>query len=398
MPDLYRRSIEIILANQHPSGAYVACPNFPTYRYTWFRDASFVAYAMDCVGEHASAGRFHAWAARAICERAGVIERGLEKADRGEKLADADVLHTRLTLEGRDGRRQKWGNFQLDGFGTWLWALEQHRRLCGETLPAEWLEAAGLAARYLAALWERPCYDCWEEHPERVHPYTLAAIYGGLKAYAGLAVPPPGLPQNHAFLILGEGQLAPQAPKDQESMILGEGQGVGETLAAIKEYIYAHFVWQGHFVKFAGEAGVDASLLGLAAPYGVVEPDDPLMRATVSEIERTLLDGGAGAHGAPYGGVHRYAADVYYGGGEWILLAAWLGWYYRMAGREAEVGPLLAWIEAQAAPDGSLPEQVSGKLLAPAQHAPWVAKWGPVATPLLWSHASYMILKKSPHA
>jgi len=340
MPDLYQRSIEIILANQHPSGAYVACPNFPTYRYTWFRDASFVAYAMDLAGQHESAARFHAWAARAICQRASVVERGLEKAARGEMLADADILHTRLTLDGRDGRRQKWGNFQLDGFGTWLWALEQHRRLCGETLPAEWLEAAGLAAKYLAALWGRPCYDCWEEHPERVHPYTLAAIYGGLKAW----------------------------------------DGVGETLAAIKAYIYAHFVWQGHFVKFAGEPAVDASLLGLAAPYGVVEPDDPLMLATVSEIERTLLDGG----------VHRYKADVYYGGGEWILL----GWYYRMAGREGEVGPLLEWIEAQAAPDGSLPEQVPAHLLAPAQQAPWVARWGPVASPLLWSHAKYMILKK----
>ena len=64
--DLFKRSIEIILANQHPSGAYVACPNFQTYRYCWFRDASFVAYAMELTGEGESAGRFNAWAARAV--------------------------------------------------------------------------------------------------------------------------------------------------------------------------------------------------------------------------------------------------------------------------------------------------------------------------------------------
>jgi len=26
--------------------------------------------------------------------------------------------------------------------------------------------------------------------------------------------------------------------------------------------------------------------------------------------------------------MHRYADDTYYGGGEWVLLATWLGWYY----------------------------------------------------------------------
>jgi len=32
------------------------------------------------------------------------------------------------------------------------------------------------------------------------------------------------------------------------------------------------------------------------------------------------------------GGVHRYATDTYYGGGEWVLLTAWLGWYYTKIG------------------------------------------------------------------
>ena len=103
--DLYARSIEIILANQHPGGAYIASPNFPTYHYTWFRDASFVAYAMDLAGETESAGRFHAWAGRAITSRAGVVRRALRKAAAGKPLLETDVLHTRLTLEGQDGTK-----------------------------------------------------------------------------------------------------------------------------------------------------------------------------------------------------------------------------------------------------------------------------------------------------
>ena len=361
MSDLYQCSIEIILANQHLSGAYVACPNFPTYRYTWFRDASFVAYAMDRAGQHESAARFHAWAACAVQARATVIQCGLKKAARGKPLADGDILHTRLTLEGQDVAQENWGNFQLDGFGTWLWALGQHQQLCHEPLPAEWLAAASLVAGYLAALWSRPCYDCWEEHPDKVHPYTLAAIYGGLKVYAEWA---------EQGIVTG---LAPEACR--------------QTLAAIRATIHLHFVYEGHFVKFSGEPAVDASLLGLAVPYGVVAPDDPLMAATVAEIERTLLNGG----------LRRYPTDTYYGGGEWILLTAWLGWYYREAGGEArqpKVEQILAWIEAHAAPDGSLPEQAAEHLNDLAHYQPWLSKWGPIASPLLWSHAKYMILKK----
>jgi len=44
--------------------------------------------------------------------------------------------------------------------------------------------AAGLVANYLTALWQLPCYDCWEEYPDKMHPHTLAAIYGGLKAHS----------------------------------------------------------------------------------------------------------------------------------------------------------------------------------------------------------------------
>ncbi len=125
MPDLYQRSIEIILENQSASGAYVASPNFPTYRYCWFRDGSFIAYSMDLAGKHESAACFHDWAARAINRRRDVVRRKPGRVLRGSTgvLRDTDVLHTRLTLEGEDGAEVGWGNFQLDGFCTWLWAL-----------------------------------------------------------------------------------------------------------------------------------------------------------------------------------------------------------------------------------------------------------------------------------
>ncbi len=350
MNDLFQRSVNIILQNQTQSGAYLASPNFPTYHYCWFRDGSFIAYAMDLVGEHESARRFHQWAATAVSARAEVVERAIAKASRREPLTGTDYLHTRYAPDGTEVAGVEWPNFQLDGFGTWLWALGEHARLTrgAHSLPPQWLRAAGHLADYLTALWALPCYDCWEEFPNRVHPHTLAAIFGGLAAHSGLT-----------------------------------GADHGPTLSAIQEFVRRRGAAKGGFAKFIGSQEVDASLLGLAVPYGVVAPDDPLMLTTVHRIEQELRRGG---------GVHRYAADTYYGGGEWVLLTAWLGWYYAQAGEWDKAQNTLRWVEAQADSQGRLTEQVPATLNAPAHYTAWRERWGEVANPLLWSHAKYLVL------
>jgi GH15 family glucan-1,4-alpha-glucosidase len=196
-------------------------------------------------------------------------------------------------------------------------------------------------------LWAQPCFDCWEEFPDKVHTHTLAAIYGGLQAYSQLV----------------EAGLSP-------------------TLAAIRQFIFDAQMVNGRFVKFAGSTVVDASLLGLATPYRVVEPGHPAMRATVAQITAELGRGG---------GLHRYAADTYYGGGEWVLLTAWLAWYYAEQGEASMAQSALSWVEAQADQQGQLPEQVPNNLNDPGYLQPWQARWGQIANPLLWSHAQYLI-------
>jgi GH15 family glucan-1,4-alpha-glucosidase len=137
---------------------------------------------------------------------------------------------------------------------------------------------------------------------------------------------------------------------------------------------------------------VDASLLGLAVPYGVVSPDDPIMIRSVEYIESTILQDG---------GVHRYAEDSYFGGGAWILLTAWLGWYYsELAAKrpdlasdlQPKIQTCMNWIETQAEGDHYLPEQVPENLNHPPYLTTWVERWGDIASPLLWSHANYILL------
>jgi GH15 family glucan-1,4-alpha-glucosidase len=95
---------------------------------------------------------------------------------------------------------------------------------------------------------------------------------------------------------------------------------------------------------------------------------------------------------SPGGGVHRHLDDVYYGGGEWLLLTAMLGLAEPERGEER-----LEWIAAHATPEGRLPEQSQDHLLHPETYDAWVAKWGEPPRPLLWSHAMFLILDHELH-
>jgi GH15 family glucan-1,4-alpha-glucosidase len=346
---LIERSLQIILENQASSGAFIACPTFPTYAFCWFRDSSYIAYALDLYGQHEPAARFHAWVASVVNRRVDVIERALQKTAVGQPLTDEDVLHTRYTLDGKENTATFWENFQLDGFGTWLWSLAEHQKLTAKPLPEEWLQSGRSIADYIEGLWRFPCYDCWEEFRNEIHPHTLAAIYGGLKSYGELT-----------------------------------GDHREQALRGIFLFLQENGQADGYWQKFLGNSQVDASLLGLSTPYRFVNPDDASMRCTAEKIEADLC----------LGGVKRYATDTYYGGGQWILLAAWLGWYWWEIGEKEKAWKLRRWIEAQADEQGWLPEQVAVEVNNESMIAPWIEKWGPSAKPLLWSHAEYLILCK----
>jgi len=367
---LYRKSIQIIKQNQAPTGAYIASPNFKNYAYAWLRDGSFTAYAMDCVGEHDSAQRFYLWVGDVIKRHASKlahIERSL--AER-KPLEDRDFFHTRYTLQGVEELQDDgWGKFQLDGYGTWLWSLARHVDLTGDSLLLQSVaESVELTIRYISAVYKLPNYDLWEENPTFLHVYTLGAVYGGLASIA-----------NTSGVASSAAASAIQTACQVSNFILQYGLLDGRLVKLIRPQ-------PGNSPSFAGvfEAGVDASLVGLSTPYDLLAHNHPGMQATIDQIERDLH--------RKEGGVYRYLADTYFGGGEWLLLAGWLGWHYARNGNVERALQLLRWIESQACADGNLPEQVSSRLLAPEHFSLWENKWGPVANPLLWSHAMYLIL------
>ncbi|WP_366923427.1 glycoside hydrolase family 15 protein [Metallumcola ferriviriculae] len=343
-------SKKVLLTHQDKSGAFPAAPNFPPYQYCWLRDGSFIAYALILAGEEKAAADFFNWTGMVVKRYQDKVFKSISLYNQGVKLHPDQLLHTRFTMDGYEGT-EPWGNFQLDGYGTYLWALGQFRKKYVNSPyleDSEW--AVKVVIEYLIRFWHTSCLDCWEEC-EGVHAVTLAALYGGLKSQTE------------------QGFLNKIQKKNIEAI-----------LDLILKEIEHSYIDNGHFVKDRWNKTIDSSLIWLALPFEVVTLDNRVMRHTIEEIERSLLF---------KGGIKRYISDEYYGGGAWLPLTAWLGWYYARIGKLSKAKVYQEWIEGHSR-EQNLPEQVTDTDCPECQS--WVKKWGPVAEPLLWSHAMHIIL------
>jgi GH15 family glucan-1,4-alpha-glucosidase len=344
-------SFDTILALQDPSGAFPASPTFSAYRgYSWFRDGAFISDGVSAYGGVESASRFHDWCAGILAAREQQIGHIVAAAADGHPVPDSEMLPTRFTFAGQAGD-DEWWDFQLDGYGTWLWSVVEHAGRHGLSLQP-WSRAIALATDYLVSSWTRPCFDWWEERVEEVHVSTLGCIAAGL--------------------------LAAAAHLDESRALAARG-----AVDEIRALIRTKGVVDGHLAKWLGSTAVDASLLSVIHPLGVFPAAESIGAATIAAIDEQLnVDGG----------VHRYSTDTFYGGGQWPLLSCMLGLALCAAGERDRALEQLRWTAGTATPEHHLPEQVADHLIDPSRRQEWVDRWGTVATPLLWSHAMYLRL------
>ncbi|MDQ6883333.1 MAG: glycoside hydrolase family 15 protein [Candidatus Dormibacteraeota bacterium] len=351
--ELAKHSHAVITANQDPNGAYPACQTFSAYKgYAWLRDGAFTAEGISRFGDVTSADRFHDWANNVLASRGAQVEQLIASAAAGRPPSNEMMLPARFTLAG-DAGSDPWWDFQTDGYGMWLWSAVTHARRHRKDIE-RWRRGIDVAVDYVTIFWDRPCYDWWEENVEHRHVSTLAAIYGGLR------------------VAVEAGVLDPD--RRQRSIVAAE---------AIRALVLSQGVAEGHLSKWLATSAVDGSLTACVVPFGLIGTKDPIALATIAAVANEL---------DVNGGVHRYHADVYYGGGQWLLLSALLGWNLAVRGDTKGALKSLRWMAAQANAEGDLPEQVPTHLLHPASRQEWVDRWGTVATPLLWSHGMYLIL------
>ena len=179
---LVEHSIAVIERCQHPSGGYIASPDYPSYRYCWLRDGSFTAGAMSRAGRPTAPTAFFDWYAARHPRRASrtfgdIVGPGRPRRTRRRRGVAADPLRTR-----RRGRRRALG--QLPDRRVRHAAVRAGRprsaaRSCRST-------RTGTSSRAPSTTWsrsgERPCFDWWEESTEQRHTSTMVAVLAGLRA------------------------------------------------------------------------------------------------------------------------------------------------------------------------------------------------------------------------
>ena len=349
LKDLVATSVRAMLASQRPSGAFIASPDFSQYQYCWLRDGSFIAYGLDRAAEHDSSDRFHRWCAKSVDHIAPLMDAAIERAQLGKPIDPSVMPPARFSAAGLVVN-DDWPNFQIDGYGTWLWSLDEHlERSDSGSLPSELVPAVERVARYLTEIGTQPCFDVWEENGGSVHTATLGCVYAGLVA---------------------------------ASKMLAE-EGLGERAEELRLGVLDRARRDGLFQKSNDDGQVDAASLWLCQPFGLADPREPVFVETAREIS-TLLD--------LEGGIRRFPADTYYGGGAWPVLTASLGWYLASIGEFEEARRRRNWIVERFDAEGRLGEQFGGAHRDPAMYSEWVGRWGLPARDLAWSHAMFVVL------
>ncbi len=339
----YRRSLLALkLLVYEPTGAIIAAPtaSFPAtpgggdnwdYRYTWLRDGYLCALAFDEAGLTNESRRFYDFV------------RGLQAEDGSwpNPLCDIDGHLPEETivadLEGPNGERPiRFGNaalvqLQLDNIGNVIDGLWRHYLATGDVNYLDsWWPAIRGALSWLEANWRRPEHGIWEFRDAlRQWIYGKVLCYAAFEAGAQIAEK-----LGHAS---ERERWKEEAASVREEVI---SRGWSPERKAFTQFYgilqpdHANDDGAGHPpATFTSGPPLDISVLALAF-YGVMDPSDPRMEATVRAIEAPAAQGGLNIGG----GIARFegAALPFY------LPTLWLARYHLLAGNKARALELIA--------------------------------------------------------
>ena len=368
---LDRVGLRVLRALQDADGGVLAAPECDPerrrsggYGFVWARDLAFIMLAAAVAGQRDVVDGSLAWLVRAQSPD-GLYEQ--------RHWSDGRVAPT-------------WG-LQLDETGAVLHAVHAVARVLDDPSVVErcWLTVRS-AADALSGLLDPhtglppASLDAWEERVG-VHTYTVAATIAGLEAAAAMAEGRDGAAGERwsaAAARCREGLDALLWSPELGRFLRGRDVARDDDGGAPVPPRHQPPGRPGHPVRSVEpvDATVDASLLGLAYPFGVLAHDDPRLVATIDAVERELRAGP---------GLLRYLGDPYVGGNPWLLTRLWLGLARRAPGA-ADTADGVEDVAACATAGLLLPEQVDVETGRPV----WVV-------PLAWTHAFYALACRPDH-
>lgn len=421
--DLFKRSLLVVRTQIDNSGAIIAANDSDimqfardTYSYLWPRDGAFVADAMDAAGFPNVARSFYSLCAKLLTEGGYFLHKYNPDG------SPASSWHPWVA----NGRPQL--PIQEDETALVLWALWRHyvRYRDIEFVRPLWIRLIQPAADFLVRFRDPetglplPSYDLWEER-WGVHAFTVASVYGGLKAawqfavcfgdgeratrYAQAAerlrdafckhmwsdehgrflrriVP---LDHDRTAVLMAEvlagrdptssrADLTAALPTNGNGKHNGHRNGNGNGKANGQ----AH-----HDDAFERDEVIDSSMYAIFA-MGLLPVDDERVARTMAAVEDRLWVKTA------VGGVARYENDYYHQvtgetdrvpGNPWFICTLWLAEYHiakaKNLGELSAAMPIMEWVAEHALASGVLAEQVHPETNAPLS-----------VSPLTWSHAT----------
>ena len=366
----YKRSLLVIRTQIDHDGAIIAANDSDVseratdnYSYSWMRDGSFVANALDQAGYPEISRKYFEFCANA--------------------MHPGGYFFQKYNPDGTLGSswHPRWDNYrkismvpiQEDETALVLWALWKHFEkdrdveFIQRSYEAMIIPCADFMVEFRDAKTglPRPSWNLWEDRLG-VHTFTCATVVAGLRASANFA------------RLFGENERA-----------VGYDNAANEIVTAMSEHLFSDDL--GRFLRslqsngddsFTPDATIDASLFAVFY-FGCFDVADPMVEDTMKAVESQLTNM------TDFGGVARFENDGYMRvsdkvtGNSWFICTLWLAEYYiAKAAVKADLGrplEIIQWTHDRALPSGILAEQVNpltGEELS--------------VSPLTWSHSTFV--------
>ncbi len=387
----FKRSLLVVRTQIDNGGAILAANDSDimqfsrdTYSYMWPRDGALVANALDLAGFSDLARWFYTFCKDAITSE-GYFHHKYNPDGSPASSWHPWVLNSTRVLP-----------IQEDETALVVWALwrHYHRYRDIEFVRPLWADLIVPAADFLARYRDPvtglplPSYDLWEER-WGIHAFTVAAVYGALKAARNFAV---------CFGDRAKAEFYSQAA-EQIKQSAGKylySENLGRFVRRVVPHDAAAPPDQRDYKEtqplriearaedlFEIDEVIDSSLFGIYQ-FHLFDADDPRVEATMRAVEQELWVR------TPVGGVARYENDHYHRisddvasvpGNPWFICTLWLADYIiTRAKTPADLKsalPIFEWTAAHALESGVLAEQVNPYTNEPIS-----------VSPLTWSHAT----------
>ena len=381
--ELFKRSLLLVRTNIDNNGAICAANDSDilqfsrdTYSYVWPRDGALVADGLDLAGFPDLARSFYTF-----CQKT-ITDEGYFHHKYNPDRSPASSWHP-WVIDGKPALP-----IQEDETALVVWALWRHyyRYRDIEFIRPLWVDVVQKAADFMCAYRDPrtglplPSYDLWEER-WGVHAFTVATVYGGLKAARNFAVCFGDREKAARYNAAAE-EIRAGAEKHLWREELGRfarrliprGDGDGGSKSCVDSDLQS---------IYEVDPVVDASLYAVYK-FHLFDVDDPRVKATMSAVEEKLWVK------TKVGGVARYENDDYQRastdtanvpGNPWFICTLWLADYFIARARDGEglkqALPILQWCADHALESGVLAEQVHPLTNEPLS-----------VSPLTWSHAT----------